>query len=211
MAARIILDVGHIRDKINRFSFPKAQAVGVRKSEEIIKERKREFLETFVNHPVSREIAAGPNAGGNTLDVSGNLFSFIGFDEGSEPIQDLYEYFERVIKLTDRRAIYNKNAKTMAFKFSLPTVETIKKISDLEKYTKNNNETNYGSGKSWVIGIENGLPGLDYYKFSTDPEDLGGESRSTTGIQRKKVIHDGAEYKPRDYLLKMLNILKGVK
>ena len=50
---------------------------------------KREMILEFMNHPVTREILGGPNASNEsgTLDGYGNLFSFIGFNEGEDPIE----------------------------------------------------------------------------------------------------------------------------
>lgn len=206
MAATVTINIAQIRDKINRFSLPKAQNVGLVKAKAIFDVRKQRFLEKFDNDPITKEIEAGPTAGGS-LDVNGNLFSFIGFDAGSTPIEDLYYYLNNAIHLVSRRGIYNAGDKTLIFKMSIPTEEGIKKVTDLAQYTINNNETGWGTGRSWVYSIERGIPGLNKYKFSTDPSVLGTDSRSGTGAQRKNSIHGGAAYKARSYLTKMIKIL----
>jgi hypothetical protein len=52
---------------------------------------KNELIQEFLNHPVTQEIKAGPNTTNisGTLNGKGNLFSFIGFYEGDDPIQDI--------------------------------------------------------------------------------------------------------------------------
>ncbi len=207
MAAKIFIDVKRVKDKIERFSYPKAKSLAVDKSREIIRERKREFLEAFDDHDVSNELRAGPGSNSGVDGVSGNLFSFLGFDAGSDPVGDLYSYLDSAIHLVSRNLQYNNSSKTFIAKMSLPTQEGIKKITDLKNYATNFNETGYGEGLSWAYAIERGIPGLDYYKYSTDPSQLGKGSRSGTGIQRKKPINEGASHKTRSYLTELLTIL----
>lgn len=202
----IIINSAHIKDKIERFSFPKAQSYARKEAKIILTERKKQFLQKFQSHRITKEIEGG-ESGDGTLDVSGNLFSFIGFDQGSTPIQDLYEYLEESIFLPETPGQYNAADKTISFKFSLPNPEGIKDVTDLSKYTHGNNKTNYGAGRSWVYSIERGIPGLSQYKYSEDDKELGGDSRSGTGLQRKNVIHPGATYKAQKYLSDLLKIL----
>ena len=62
---------------------------------QIKKEFKKEFdklknqmIDEFLNHPVSVELAAGPSAGNisGTLGGVSNLFAFIGFSQGDDPL-----------------------------------------------------------------------------------------------------------------------------
>lgn len=206
MPGQIVLYDLQIKDKIGRFSLPKAQSVGLKKAQIILTQRKQKFLEDFDNHPISQEISAGPEAGGS-LETSGNLFSFIGFDAGSDPVGDLRYYFESVIKLVSRRGIYNKVNKSLEFRYRMPTPEGIKKVTDLQQYTINNNKTGYGVGKSWVYGIETGtLINLDRYRYSEEGEK---NSRSGTGIIRKNAINEGASFKAKKYVSDLLKGLSG--
>ena len=57
---------------------------------------KKEMIEEFLAHPVSVEILGGPNAENTseTLGGYGNLFSFIGFNEGDSPLQPIIDFLE---------------------------------------------------------------------------------------------------------------------
>jgi hypothetical protein len=65
----------------------------------------KEMIEEFQNHPVTREISAGENASNSSglLGGYGNLFSFIGFDQGSDPIGSLDSIFKRKIDFILKR------------------------------------------------------------------------------------------------------------
>ena len=56
------------------------------------REKKADMLDVFLRHPITQEIQEGPTATNTTrtLDIAnkdhGNLFSFLGFEAGSDPI-----------------------------------------------------------------------------------------------------------------------------
>ena len=167
-------------------------------------------MEAFDEHEVSLEISAGAEPNYSVDGVSGNLFSFIGFDNGSNPVEDLYQYLNEVIKLANRRGKFDLGSRTITYTMSGPTEEGIKKKTDLSQYTINNNETSWGEGMSWVEMVERGIPGLNKYKFSNDPKVLRAESRSGTGLQRHNVIRPTSSVsRPREYLTELLKILDG--
>ena len=58
-----------------------------------IKER---MIQEFLNHNVTKEINLGPNAENisGTLSGYGNLFSFIGFEKGDDPIKPILDILE---------------------------------------------------------------------------------------------------------------------
>lgn len=201
MEGRIILNVSQIKDKIARFSYPKAQVIGREKAAVIVKNHKTRFLSKFQSHPITEEIESGASAAGS-LQVDGNLFSFIGFESGSEPIQDLYDYLKDSIKFIDLPGIYNAAAKTLTYKMAKPDPDRIKTVTDMANYTDN-----WSHGKSWVSMVEHGIPGLNKYKYSEDPTVFGEDSRSGTGIQRRNVIHSGSNYVAKKYLTELLKLL----
>ena len=201
MQGKIILNVAQIRDKIDRFSYPKAQSIGKEKARIITNTHKERFLNKFQSHDITEEINAGASATGS-LQVNGNLFSFIGFESGSQPIQDLYEYLQNSIKLIDLPGVYNATTKTLTYKFTKPEPDRIKTITDMANYTDK-----WSHGKSWISMVEHGIAGLNKYKYSDDPTVLGGDSRSGTGIQRRNVIHSSANYVAKKYLTELLKLL----
>jgi len=94
----------------------------------------------------------GPNAPNisGTLGGVSNLFAFIGFDAGNQPVAPILERLEAV------DIIYNKEYKEkgigVSFNVFLPTAEDIFAITPLP----------WATGRSWAEGIERGISGLGY-------------------------------------------------
>ena len=149
---------------------------------------KREMLLEFMNHPVTREILGGPDASNEsgTLNGYGNLFSFIGFNEGDDPI-------EAILDLLNNSEIHSSNTSNsgIMFTISIPSKQAIFAATPLP----------WASGRSWSEAIERGLSGLGYY---LNRENLN-NSNSGTGIQVKSVLRRGAKYKPVKYISSLIN------
>ena len=79
-----------------------------------------------------------------------NLFAFIGFDEGDQPVLPIITLLES----TD--ILYRKEVRTkglgVSFDISFPTAEEIFAITPLP----------WATGRSWAEGIERGISGLGY-------------------------------------------------
>ena len=167
--------------------------------EEKLEINKQNLLDEFLAHPISQEIDDGPQANGNILPVEGNLFSFIGFEEGSEPIKDLYQFLEDSIYLGSGIQ-YDRENFRYTFTIHLPSKEDIKDVTPMP----------FGTSRSWAFSIESGISGLNKYLSSQlaskrgKRRDLG---RSTGGIQLKGVITQG-QFRPQKYLSDMLNSFK---
>jgi hypothetical protein len=165
-------------------------------AEEKFNQAKEEMLKEFNEHPVTRELESGPDAEGNisrTLGGYGNLYSFIGFEEGQDPTGVVRKYIEENAKLK-RNVRYIKAQDEFEFKAQIPlTVE-------LEALTPSP-----WDGKSWVRGIERGISGLGYYIFSKIREFK--RSRSGTAIQADSKIRD-LVYKPVKYMSNIFNNFK---
>ncbi len=69
---------------------------------------KDEFIDEFMNHPITQEIQGGISATNisGTLGGITNLYSFIGFDEGTDPIRPI----EELLKKSNYRIIYNNKS-----------------------------------------------------------------------------------------------------
>jgi hypothetical protein len=149
---------------------------------------KREMVLEFMNHPVTREILGGPNASNEsgTLNGYGNLFSFIGFNEGDDPI-------EVILDLLNDSKIHSSNTASsdIMFTISIPSKQAIFAATPLP----------WASGRSWSEAIERGLSGLGYY---LNRENLS-NSKSGTGIQVKSNLRRGSKYKPVKYISSLLN------
>lgn len=139
-----------------------------------IEKAKENFLENFDNHPVSQELKGKSSSKNisNTLGGNGNLFTFIGFEKGSDPIEEL-----RAIIINQFNFKRNKSAKNIEYKISYPTIEKVREKTPMP----------WENGRSWVEGIEKGISGLSYYLFKKSQR-----SRSGNGLQTKNEINSAS-------------------
>jgi len=155
-------------------------------------------LEQFEEHKVSKELSDENSSNiSQTLAGKGNLFSFIGFDSGSTPIEDVLRALELLISMNDTPTIIERGTKIIFnYKVKIPSYRTLYDLTPLP----------WDSGNSWLRGIENGISGFTEYiywkNFSTSSS-----SRSGRGLQSIDRLRDGA-FKPTPYISKILNDLK---
>jgi len=165
----------------------------------------RRFKESVENHPVSAEIAGGPeeeNLSG-TLGGYGNLFSYIGFENGSDPIGEVLDLIDqhrlsaskRVRKLSTSGKGGPKRG--VRFEFSWRVVGMSK-----SKLFQSTRSTVPWMGKSWLSGIESGISGLGQYLW--DEDFYFDQSRSGTGVQVKNRLRSGG-YRPVSYISALYN------
>lgn len=134
---------------------------------------KKDMISDFLNHPVTREIENGPmstNISG-TLGGYGNLFSFIGFDQGSTPISPIVKLLRETNFNCSRmiRGVINITVE-------MPSSEQIFRVTPLP----------WAPGISWAQRMEIGLSGLGMYMSK-----LSDKSRSGTGLQASNNLRKG--------------------
>ena len=138
------------------------------------KKIKAEMMAEFLGNPVTQEIMEGPNA----LNISGtlggvsNLFAFIGFDAGENPIAPILAMLENTT-LEYKEEVTAKNI-GVSFSVTLPTAEDIFAITPLP----------WATGRSWAQGIERGLSGLGYLLRKN-------KGRSGAAIQSRVKVRGG--------------------
>lgn len=187
------LDITSIRTKA--LQTRKARNRALIKAEKIVESEKNKLIEAFESHPVTEEIAAGPLAKNtsNTLGGYGNLFSFIGFEAGSDPIAPVKNLL-KTIEIKNFR-YKTKNQQYIATVY-YPEQEKIKSASPLP----------FESGRSWVEDIEKGISGFTDYIYK---KFLKGKSKE--GLQSDRRGRSG-RYKKTNYLFAMLsNFAKNIK
>jgi hypothetical protein len=150
---------------------------------------RREMLKEFRNHPITVEIKAGPYAENTsgTLDGYGNLFSFIGFDEGDNPT----DVIEGLLSLS-KIEYSGETQEGFLMKIYIPSKEQIFAETPLK----------WAPGRSWAEGIERGISGFGRY---LNTEAL--ESHSGTGIQIKTQVRKG-KFSNTSYISALLNKYK---
>lgn len=151
-----------------------------------------ELMRNFENHPITKEISKGPSAlnTSGTLGGYGNLFSYIGFDSGDNPILAIRVILEK--SLLVRHIPSGSKSLIENFVVSLPSMSEIEEATPMP----------WASGRSWVKGIEHGIAGFGrYLKMESE------YSRSGAAIQSKKSIRGGA-FRNTSYLSSILNQLE---
>ena len=119
---------------------------------EKFKKLKQEMIQAFLTNPITQEIMAGPDGSNisGTLGGVSNLFAFIGFDRGEQPIAPILTLLEGI---TLEYARPTKNlGMGVIFNANLPVAQDIFAVTPLP----------WATGRSWAEGIERGLSGLGY-------------------------------------------------
>ena len=149
---------------------------------------KDEFIDEFMNHPITQEIQGGIGATNisGTLGGITNLYSFIGFDEGTDPIRPI----EEILKKSNYRIIYNNKSVDATVIFDIPTAAQIFEITPMP----------WAVGRSWARGIETGISGLGYYLKKTK------NSRSGLGVQSStEQVRAGVMFKNSKYISDLIS------
>lgn len=129
---------------------------------------KRMMLREFDRHDITQEILAGPdtvNISG-TLDGYGNLFSFIGFDEGSDPVSPLRKLLDEGTSL--KQTIYRQGI--WYFRVYIPDKDAVSNVTQMP----------WERGNSWAYAVESYISGLSHYMYR---KNAGPQSRSGSGLQ----------------------------
>jgi hypothetical protein len=137
---------------------------------------KKEMIEEFLLLPVTQELLQGPdgvNISGTLGGVS-NLFAFIGFDRGEEPILPIIQLLENT-SLQFRKKIAENNKWGIMYNVSLPTAEKIFAITPMP----------WATGRSWAQGIERGISGLGFLLRKNN------KGRSGAAIQTRVKVRGG--------------------
>lgn len=198
------INIRVLRNQLNRAA---ARGVDVQiksraRAEFILNREKNRFLNEFESHPVSQELS-GPSPEtnsntSNTLGGKGNLFSFIGFNQGEQPVEKAKQYFNKEIEIIDDNPIVTIGPRRTLFGYRVKIPST----QDLN----NSQETQmpaWDTG-SWLLKIENGISGLIHYIYRL--KGFPG-SRSGTGLQTEK-IQSTRLFKPKKYISSMLSKLR---
>lgn len=152
-----------------------------------IEKMKKEMIKEFLNLPITREILAGPSSSNisGTLGGYGNLFSFIGFSSGDNPI-------DPIIKLLNQSTYRFSNLSTrgkMKLTITIPSAQDIFAATPLP----------WAPGISWANRIEAGLSGLGQYLNT-----YSDKSRSGAGVQTDNKIR-GGRFKNSPYISSFIN------
>jgi len=173
-------------------------------------EARERFLRNFDNHPISKEIMAGPkstNTSGTLRGTnSGNLFGFLGFQKADQHSNNPVKKLRKIIEKYSIK-IYSRSGRTYT-SIIIPSKEEIFEETPLEWVTK-----------SWVRAIESGVSGLGSYIAYKKVKSKSGRSmrivafkspvpsRSSAGIQVKSKMK-GIRYFATRYMSSLLRDYK---
>jgi hypothetical protein len=133
-----------------------------------VEKEKALFQQDFESHPVTQELDGGENALNisGTLGGYGNLFSFLGFNQGVNPTAPVKFLIQKIT--LDRNIQATGNG--FRVKVNVPSKDEFGAVSRLP----------FEGGRSWLLDIERGISGLGAYLYGR----FAG-SRSGVGIQSK--------------------------
>ena len=134
---------------------------------------KKKLMDNFSNHPVTREIqkaSENPNTPNisNTLGGYGNLFGFLGFEEGSNPVASVEETLYDNVELNYIKV--RSSEEKIYISINVPELRDFDEVADLQWDSRN-----------WVEGIEKGVSGFQNFMAIQ-------AGRSLQGIQIKGKI-----------------------
>ena len=158
-----------------------------------LQKKQDRLVKNFKTSKITLELKAGPTASNSSgiLGGYGNLFSFIGFDAGTDPTEVIEKIFEQKFRFRVRRI--NKTGK-YKITFFIPSIEEIYGLTPLP----------WASGSSWVSGIEKGMSNVGSFLYSSRGF---GQSRAGTGIQAKNKS-SGVTFRNTPYITRLLNNFK---
>lgn len=159
-------------------------------AEPAIENSKQELINEFVSHPVTSEIAAGSGASNssNTLNGYGNLFSFIGFSSGDNPVANWVNFIKKAIYLNSKVDV-STSGDDIIFRLKVGSI--------LEQDLLSEAPMPWEGGRSWIRGIERGISGFSYYISKAS------KGRSGGGIQSKNRKSTGGSFKNVPYWSRM--------
>jgi len=146
---------------------------------------KSQMIKEFLDHPVTIEIKNGPTAENisGTLYGIGNLFSYIGFTVGEDPIEPVLDEFK---KTTIRfNGLIEGGANWLIF---MPAKEDIWAVSQMP----------WAPGRSWAKGIETGISGIGQYLYNAEAQ--FDSSRSGTAVQTTSKLRRKNRFKNVKYI-----------
>ena len=149
-------------------------------------EIKSNLINKFERHPVTVELSGGVNASNSsgTLGGKGNLFRFIGFPAGTDPIAPISAELSN-IALNMIRVRRDGTARTNVF---YPSAEEIFNVTPLPWATQ----------RSWAEGIEKGISNLGQF-LNIKSE----YSRAGAGIQSDNA-DTGSSFRPVPYITELI-------
>jgi hypothetical protein len=185
---KIVEEVAH-----SKTAEPILRRAATQRAGEVFDDAVLEMKAEFEKHPVTVEIDGGNGAANISQTLGGgaapkNLFSFIGFDNGDKPTDEVRKRLDPTHvdgpKLRYSGKDYRKNETRIRYQFYVitPDKDAIYDATPIP----------WAKGLSWAQKIEDNIPGFANFmaKFMPNPP-----SHSEGGVQSKNVLR-GGDYTP---------------
>jgi hypothetical protein len=184
------INLKSIRNKV--LSAGKTRKAALSTAESFVNANKSKFTQDFLQHPVTREISTGPDSLNisNTLKGYGNLFSFIGFSFGSNPIEPITSKINsiRAIRssLLFKKGTGGGSQGSYEIRVRVPSLKDFASIAPMP----------WESGRSWLLDIEKTISGLGSYLYEKVKASRSGSaiqtpsSYSNASFRRVKYFSD---------------------
>ena len=154
----------------------------------------KELIDDFESHPVTRAIES-KNGDAGLLGGKGSLWGYLGFDDGSEPIDQVRAQIRTAaIRSNGRTEVKQDVEVRQRFIVEYPSEEDIERSTSLS----------WGGG-SWVRAIERGMSGLARFIYWNPGASKG---RSGAGVQAKNNLRGADSNKTVPYLSPMIRKFK---
>jgi hypothetical protein len=193
--ANIRVNWDSIGKKFSNAARIKATPAARKKAYNLFYRAKSKLIRRFDTHLVTLEIEAGPSSSSRnisgTLDGYGNLFSFLGFDNGSRPTQVIREALINEVYYVNNPTFRNNK---WYYKVFYPSRKRIEALTDPALSRPN-------WSPNWVDLVEHGAPGIVNY---LNLKKSNRNSASNYGFQAPYEINDDLEFKPRPYITELL-------
>ena len=155
----------------------------------IMEEARKDLIRDFHSHSITQEVKSGPSASNSsgTLGGYGNLFSFIGFNEGNNPTAPIEDILNKRLNIKVRAAGAGRFKITIS---NPPSVQSIFAVTPIP----------WASASSWAEGMEKGISNLGSFLY----RESGTRSRSGTGLQVKNNLR-ASSLKTGSYISGLIN------
>jgi hypothetical protein len=172
---------------LKTFDLSSVKDQALQQAQEEMSKIKQELLEDYNDHPVTKELEAGADSENisQTLNGVGNLTTYIGFQEGTNPTEPVRDKL-KTVSLNPKGRVSN-NDSNLSFEFDViaPSIEEVESVGSLP----------FEQGNSWIKGIENGISGFGAYIYGR----MFKNSRSGKGLQGRKTFRQG-NFRPVSYM-----------
>lgn len=175
-------------------------------------QEKQKTLLEFDSHDVTQELTE-PEKGNisNTLGGYGDLFGFIGFEAGYDPVSPVKLALESKIKFksTNLSILYPRNARgQFATGKRTKILKVTYQVPDLNDFSKSAKFQGWNGNRNWIKGIERGISGVSYYADYP-------RGRSERGLQLRGPIKNSSSemerpssFKTRPYITEIVENFK---